>query len=203
MSEITINPSPESTIGFKSSDFLCSPGFDCAPLGNVNEFSVDYTVIENMPIGPDGEPFVAIWGYPERAPTYARQGVQPIPQRWFKADFNGGKPLRATSPTVDLLRPDGLVYKEGGLLMAFVTTRENYDRLQENLEEAAYRAKYGKSRFESEMNAQEAEIAGLSRGTVRGYSEESFQRITTSGAPNNVPKKRGQVSLAGPKQPGL
>lgn len=182
---------PDSML--KSEDYLCSPAMQTAPIGGYNEFSIDSSVVMNAPIGPDGFPMEFIWGSPSQIPIYEMQGVKRVPTDMAKANFNGGHPLKFTSPTVNINSGDGLIWRDSKQVCLLMTTKSNKDRIDRNRSEAAERAMGGNGAF-ADM-ASESNRVMEQAGSAIGLKIEDVDTTRFAG----TPAKSGQIKMAGPR----
>lgn len=194
---VDANTVPDN-IPWKQKDFVCSPAAQTAPLGGINEHSVDCTVVMNAPMGPDDERMVFIWGYPEKIPIYKQQGVIPVTVAEYKK-----RGLRATSASIDLA-VDGLVYRDAHMVCLLWTTKTNYTRLMQNLTEAAEKSKGGRSdHYTKEL--ENVDAYGLQRGVPHFTQDEFTPGVDHFDAPPpmvpmpGATRGREQISLSGPR----
>ena len=179
-------------------DFQVSKGYLAAPLGGVNEFSVDMSAVDNPPIASDGHPIIFIWGDPRRIVDYKAQGCLPVPAKWLHSRPPGGKlPIAPRSQSI-IESPDGLIYKEGKMLLLIMTSWTNNQRLVNNRNEAIRRLNGTKLADQASDDA-----AQLGRMGIRTWEEE---RVVSKDEPDYEPARRdvtnaARIPMSGPVAP--
>jgi len=97
----------EANDSIQAKDYVATAAAMGAPLGYINEFSVDLSKVGPAPKASDGLPMVFIWGPPQKRPLYKSQGVLPVPGRYFSERPPGGtEPLSAVTSSL-YISPEG------------------------------------------------------------------------------------------------
>lgn len=196
MTKIDPNTIPD-TIPFKAEDFVASDAVKCAPLGGINENSVDTTVVMNAPIGPDREYMVFIWMDPRKIPIYKQYGIKPVTVGdWKRLGLIG------TSATIDLNDPSH-VYRDSRSVCLGITTKTRYTEIMHAMSEAAARSMGAKTRrHQEELDRQDA--YGMSRG-IPHFTVDEFRDGDVGPEHQGFVEMPGRskgprISLSGPRR---
>lgn len=179
-------------------DFVASKGNQTAPLGGLNEFSVDDTAVNNIPKSSDGHQMVCVWGYTQSVGKYGQQGVHLVPAKYFKQPPPGqSEPMTADSFSLQVdPGGDGRVYRDGKMVMLLWTTAENYKRLERNRDEAAKRMAGGAEMFQSRIRGEDRILDQLGIGY---WTEDKLVRPSTPDYEPAPIQNPARVQMAGPK----
>ncbi len=202
-----------SQADFTEKDFEVAAQYRGAPIGEISGSNPDITGCANMPLGPDGEPFVTKWDFPTQIPYLKKQGYLPCPAKFFETGSKGrdGSPAIAASPTA---KPGagalaGFYVKEGGtkwVQVLFITTAKNHQRLIENHKKVNKMAMSGAQLRERNDEVASREFANAIRpGNLPNGMDRTFEEDSLAMAAEREKKRqRGavSVSLAGPRMQG-
>jgi hypothetical protein len=175
-------------------DFNVSKAYLAAPLGGLNEFSVDMSVVRNAPRANDGHPVVFIWGDPKKRFDYRAQGFVTTPAKWLHSVPPGGAlPIELASQSV-VETPEGEITKEGKMLLLLHTSHTNSLRLAKNRDDSIRRLNGTKVEDQAKADAEY-----LLREGIKTWEETKVERGHNSDyEPRRAVANPARISMSGP-----
>lgn len=195
--------------GMSARDFFAEAGYEAAPIGGHNPFSMDSTQVLNLPHCPgdcackgEGQ-MVAKWVPRGNMEIARRLGIIPIPSYMFDDGFNGGKPVAPV--WANRLLRDGVMLGDPGtheVVLCFTTCQREAELAQNSANNVERMMNGGSSRMTgvSTQAAVGAEDAVLRQGGLTPEEDASYskQTIERTGKGQFVAKeRRPMVSVPG------